>query len=43
MLSNLSTRSLLVVLVILIVAACAHYFLPASNWIGGGQNKMDRT
>ena len=36
-LSNLSTRSLLVVLVILIVAACA------SNWIGGGQNKMERT
>jgi hypothetical protein len=37
--SNLSTRSLLLALAVLTLAACAYYFFPASNWSGGGQNK----
>ena len=37
--SKLSTRSLLIALAVLILAACTYYFFPASNWSGGGQNK----
>ena len=37
--SNLSTRSLLMALAVLILAACAYYLFFGVDWSGGGKNK----